>query len=117
MKLRLLLSVLGLLLVVPVAAPQVQAPPLLLPDTRYKADLLLIVAHPDDDVVIGGYLARISLDQRKRIAVIYCTDGDGGGNSVGNEAGAALGQMREIEARRALAFFGIENVWFLKGHD
>jgi len=99
------------------AASQSLAPPLLLPDSRYKADLLLIVAHPDDDVVIGGYLARISLDQRKRIAVIYCTDGDGGGNSVGNEAGAALGQMREMEARRALAFFGIENVWFLKGHD
>ncbi len=99
------------------AASQSVAPPLLLPDARYKADLLLIVAHPDDDVVIGGYLARISLDERKRIAVIYCTDGDGGGNSVGNEAGAALGQMREMEARRALAFFGIENVWFLKGHD
>lgn len=93
------------------------APPLLPPDPRYKADLLLIVAHPDDDVVIGGYLARASLDQHKRIAVIYCTPGDGGGNAVGNEAGAALGQMRIIEARRALASFGIENVWFLPGHD
>ncbi len=93
------------------------APPLLAPDERYKADLLLIVAHPDDDVVIGGYLARASLDQHKRIAVIYCTPGDGGGNAVGNEAGAALGQMRIIEARRALASLGIENVWFLGGHD
>jgi LmbE family N-acetylglucosaminyl deacetylase len=94
-----------------------QQPPLLSPDTRYKADVLLIVAHPDDDVVIGGYLSRLALDERKRIAVIYCTRGDGGGNSVGNEAGAALGQIREIEARRALASFGIENVWFLNGHD
>lgn len=99
------------------AAGQSQAPPLLLPDARYKADLLLIVAHPDDDVVIGGYLARIALDEHKRIAVVYCTNGDGGGNSVGNEAGASLGQMREIEARRALAAFGIEKVWFLSGHD
>ncbi len=70
MKLRLLLSVLGLLLVVRVAAPQVQAPALPSPDDRYKADLLLIVAHPDDDVVIGGYLARVALDEHKRVAVI-----------------------------------------------
>lgn len=93
------------------------APPLAAPDERYKADILLIVAHPDDDVVIGGYLARASLDQHRRIAVIYCTPGDGGGNAVGNEAGAALGQMRIMEARRALASLGIENVWFLGGHD
>ena len=100
------------------ALPQTrQAPALLPPDPRYKADLLLIVAHPDDDVVIGGYLARASLDQHKRIAVIYCTPGDGGGNAVGNEAGTALGQMRILEARRALAPLGIENIWFLGGHD
>ena len=93
------------------------APPLLQPDDRYKADLLLVVAHPDDDVVIGGYLARVALDEHKRVAVVYCTRGDGGGNSVGNEAGAALGQLREIEARRAWAAWGVQNVWFLNGHD
>lgn len=93
------------------------APALLPPDVRYKADLLLIVAHPDDDVLVGGYLARISLDEHKRVAVIYCTSGDGGGNDVGNEAGAALGQLRVLEARRALAHLGIENVWFLGLHD
>ena len=99
------------------AAGQSVAPPLLAPDARYKADVLLIVAHPDDDVLVGGYLARLTLDQHKRIAVIYCTNGDGGGNVVGNEAGAALGQMRMLEARRALSGLGIENVWFLTGHD
>jgi LmbE family N-acetylglucosaminyl deacetylase len=99
------------------AAELPKAPPLLHPDERYKADLLLVVAHPDDDVVVGGYLARASLDQHKRTAVIYCTSGDGGGNAVGFEAGASLGQMRIIEARRALQFLGIENVWFLGGHD
>ena len=99
------------------AAELRKAPPLLPPDNRYKADLLLVVAHPDDDVVIGGYLARASLDDRKRIAGVYCTSGDGGGNVVGYEAGAALGQLRIIEARRALGSLGIENVWFLGGHD
>ena len=94
-----------------------QGPPLLGPDARYKADMLIVVAHPDDDVVIGGYLARVSLDEHKRIAIVYCTTGDGGGNAVGYEAGAALGQMRILEARRALGAWGIENVWFLSGHD
>jgi LmbE family N-acetylglucosaminyl deacetylase len=97
--------------------PSSLAPPLLEPDARYKADALVVAAHPDDDVLIGGYLARISLDEHKRVAVIYCTSGDGGGNDVGNEAGAALGQLRVLEARRALASLGIENVWFLGGHD
>jgi LmbE family N-acetylglucosaminyl deacetylase len=108
---------LGLVLAACVAIGPAQAPALLVPDPRYKADVLLIVAHPDDDVVIGGYLARIALDERKRIAVVYCTNGDGGGNSVGNEAGASLGLMREMEARRALGAFGIQNIWFLGGHD
>jgi LmbE family N-acetylglucosaminyl deacetylase len=99
------------------AATESVAPALLQPDARYKADVLVVVAHPDDDVLIGGFLARISLDEHKRVAVIYCTSGDGGGNEVGNEAGAALGQLRVLEARRALASLGIENVWFLSGHD
>jgi LmbE family N-acetylglucosaminyl deacetylase len=117
MQIRLPLSIFGLVSVALSVAAQNSAPALLPPDDRYKADLLLIVAHPDDDVVIGGYLARIALDEHKRIAVVYCTNGDGGGNSVGNEAGASLGQMREIEARRALGAWGIYNVWFLSGHD
>src|SRR5579871_662806 len=96
---------------------QSTAPALLPPDPRYKADVLVVIAHPDDDVLIGAWLARLSLDEHKRVGVIYCTRGDGGGNNVGNESGLALGQVREIEARRALGSFGIENVWFLDGHD
>lgn len=94
-----------------------KAPPLLPPDDRYKADILLVLAHPDDDVLIGGYLAKASLDDHKRIAVAYCTNGDGGGNYAGYESGAALGQIRTVEARRAMAFLNIENVWFLGGRD
>ena len=114
---RFLLLLHTVLVTMLAASGQSQAPPLLHPDARYKADLLMVVAHPDDDMVAGGYLARLSLDERKRVAVVYCTNGDGGGNSVGYEAGAALGQMRMIEARRALSAYGIDNVWFLNGHD
>jgi LmbE family N-acetylglucosaminyl deacetylase len=87
------------------------------PDDRYKADILLIVAHPDDDTAIAGYLARAIYEGHRRVAVVYATRGEGGGNAIGNERGAALGLEREIEARRALAFIGVTNVWFLGAPD
>ncbi len=93
-----------------------KAPQALQPDDRYKADVLLVVAHPDDDTTIGGYLARLA-DQHKRVAVIYASSGDGGGDEMGNEAGRTLGQMRILESRKALESLGIENVWFLGGSD
>ena len=41
-----------------------------LPDERYKADILLVVAHPDDDTLVTSYLARAIFDQHKRVAVV-----------------------------------------------
>lgn len=87
------------------------------PDDRFKADILLVVAHPDDETAIGAYLARAIFDEQKRVAVIFGTHGNGGGNSVGLAQAAALGTVREIEARKALAHFGVMNVWFLGGPD
>ncbi len=92
-------------------------PKTLPPDERFKADILLIVAHPDDETAIGPYLARAIYDQHKRVAVIFGTRGNGGGNAVGLEQAAALGSIREIEGRRALASMGVLNVWFLDGPD
>ncbi len=87
------------------------------PDERFKADILVIVAHPDDETEITGYLARAIFDEHKRVAVIFGTHGDGGGNAAGQEQAAALGAERGIEARRALAVLGVTNVWFLGGPD
>lgn len=87
------------------------------PDDRYKADLLVVVAHPDDETEIGAYLARAIFDQHKRVAVVYGTRGNSGGNAEGQEQATALGAEREIEARRALEHFGVMNVWFLNGPD
>src|SRR5689334_24151869 len=87
------------------------------PDDRYKADILVVVAHPDDETMVTGYLARAILDLHKRVAVVFGTRGDGGGNAIGNEQAAALGAEREIEGRRALATLGVFNVWFLGGPD
>src|SRR5215472_8325811 len=86
-------------------------------DDRYKADLLLVVAHPDDDILVSSYLARAILDRHKRVAVVYCTRGDSGSNAEGREHARALGLVREIEGRRAMSILGITNVWFLDGRD
>jgi LmbE family N-acetylglucosaminyl deacetylase len=87
------------------------------PDPRYKADILVVVAHPDDETLVTSYLAREVLDHGKKVAVVYATRGDGGNNEVGPEQALAMGQIREIEARRALASLDISNVWFLTGRD
>lgn len=87
------------------------------PDARYKADVLLLVAHPDDEAVVAGYLARLSLDQHRRVAVLYGTRGGAGENDVGYEQARSLEAVREIEARRALARLGITDVWFLDAPD
>jgi LmbE family N-acetylglucosaminyl deacetylase len=87
------------------------------PDARFKADLLLVVAHPDDETQIGAYLPRAIFDEHKRVAVVFGTKGNGGGNAEGQEQAASLGALREIEAREAVAHFGISHVWFLNGLD
>lgn len=87
-----------------------------LADERYKTDILLVVAHPDDEGAATPYLAR-ALDEHKRVAVVFGTRGSSGANEAGAEQAAALGAVREIEARNALTTLGITNVWFLGGKD
>jgi hypothetical protein len=66
---------------------------------------------------VTAYLAREIYDNHKRVALVYQTPGDGGNNDVGPEQAAALGNIRQIEGRRAAGTLGITNVWFLSGHD
>ena len=114
------LQLLFVLLLVPtvgaLAADDAKPTPLKQPDERYKADILLVVAHPDDEGAATAYLAR-AIDEGKRVAVVYGTRGSSGANEVGAEQAAALGAIREIEARQALSQLGIVNVWFLNGKD
>src|SRR6202140_5113448 len=107
----------ALFLFFPMLASDAQEPKALpLPDARYKADILLVVAHPDDEGAATPYLAR-ALDEHKRVAVVFGTRGSSGANEAGAEQAAALGAVREIEARNALATLGITNAWFLGGKD
>lgn len=93
---------------VPRAAPKA--------DDRMKADVLLIVAHPDDETGVSAYLAQL-LDQGKRVAAVYLTHGEAGHNNMGRERANSLGAVREMELRHAMTQLGIQNVWFLEGKD
>jgi len=99
------------------AARAQNQPALPAPDNRYKADILVVVAHPDDDTAVSTYLARAVFDEGKRVAVVFTNRGNSGPNAVGMEQSKALSDVREMEARRSLAERGITNVWFLRGQD
>src|SRR5579864_1482754 len=53
-------------------------------DERYKADILFVVAHPDDEGAATPYLAR-ALDEGKHVAVAFGTRGSSGANEAGAE--------------------------------
>lgn len=86
------------------------------PDERYKADLLVVVAHPDDEIMAAAFIAR-EVDQGKRVSIVWTTVGDGGTNEVGPEQARAMGDIREVEAMRGAASLGIVNMWNLGGPD
>src|SRR6202171_2113871 len=86
-------------------------------DDRFKLDILVVVAHPDDEGGATPYLARAIYDLHKRVGVVYTTRGGSGGNDYSREHGAALANIREMEAREACGKLGISDVWFLDGKD
>jgi LmbE family N-acetylglucosaminyl deacetylase len=105
------------LLLAPLKGTAQEAKPLPAPDERFKTDILLVVAHPDDEGGATPYLARAIYDEHKRVAVVFTTRGGSGGNDYSREHGQALADIREQEARQACAALGITNVWFLDGQD
>jgi len=100
-----------------VASEAQTAPPNPEPDRRFKVDILEVVAHPDDDIEVAAYVAKLIEQQHKRVAVVYTTRGNSGGNAAGPEQSNALAEIREMEARRSLASYGILDAWFLDGSD
>jgi LmbE family N-acetylglucosaminyl deacetylase len=86
------------------------------PDERYKADVLVVVAHPDDEIMAAAYIARL-VDEGKHVALVWTTLGDGGTNDAGPEQASAMGNIRVVEALRAAEFLGITNMWDLGGPD
>jgi LmbE family N-acetylglucosaminyl deacetylase len=110
------LTALLLLLSLPVLGQQETARTAPKADDRLRADVLLIVAHPDDETGVSAYLAKL-LDEGKRVAAVYLTHGEAGHNNMGRERGPSLGAAREMELRHAVTYLGVENVWFMAGRD
>src|ERR1700739_1031265 len=72
-------------------------------DERFKVDILVVVAHPDDEGAVTPYLARAIYDLHKKVAVVSGTRGGSGANEYGREHGPAMANIREMEARQACA--------------
>src|SRR5258705_13255081 len=79
-----------MLLLSPLRIGAQEAKPLLSADERFKADILLVVAHPDDEGGATPYLARAIYDEHKRVAVVFATRGGSGGEEYLRGHGAGL---------------------------
>jgi LmbE family N-acetylglucosaminyl deacetylase len=106
-----------IVITLPHVAGSQQAPTNPPADKRFKADILVIAPHPDDESTIAGYLAKAALDEHRHVAVVVTTRGDAGQNLVGYEQARSLAEIRETETRQALASIGITDVWFLRAPD
>ncbi len=95
----------------PASAPVKQGAALL------KTDIMGVFAHPDDETGMAATLAHYALGRNAIVANIYCTRGEGGGNMVGTQSGAALGALREAELRDCLAVLGVRYCYFLDQLD
>jgi LmbE family N-acetylglucosaminyl deacetylase len=85
----------------------------------FKADILFIHAHPDDESIDFGSLMAKASRSNKRIVTLLFTDGESGldlypERKVGDIypardlTGSALSQVRVVEATRALSILGSE---------
>jgi LmbE family N-acetylglucosaminyl deacetylase len=120
MKRLIACSILLFLLRAAVALAQIpEAPPNPPPDAQFKADMLLVLAHPDDEgFPEAAYLAKAIFDEHKRVAVVFTSFGQADGNRIGYEEAAALALEREIDGRTALqSSLGVTNTFFLGGPD
>src|SRR4051794_4923655 len=82
-----------------------------------KTDIMGIFAHPDDESGVAATLAYYALGRTSVVANVYCTRGEGGGNMVGTQWGAALATLRETELRDALRTIGVRYCFFLDQLD
>jgi LmbE family N-acetylglucosaminyl deacetylase len=82
-----------------------------------KTDIMGVFAHPDDETGVAATLAYYALGRTSVVANVYCTRGEGGGNMVGTQGGAALGALREAELRDCLNTLGVRYCYFLDQLD
>lgn len=85
--------------------------------TSYKAKTIVVVlAHPDDETVLGGALARLARDAR--VHLLIATDGRNGVTAHAKiPAGDALAAKRAKEAECSSQHLGLASVQILGAHD
>jgi N-acetyl-1-D-myo-inositol-2-amino-2-deoxy-alpha-D-glucopyranoside deacetylase len=86
-----------------------------------RRTLMVVHAHPDDEVFsTGGILARYAAEG-DRVVVVYGTRGEAGEMYDETldpaEATARLGEIREAECREACAVLGVREIYFLGYRD
>jgi len=84
--------------------------------TTRRASLLVVLAHPDDEIFHGGVLAHLS-ERGVRVTLVCATDGDAG--KVHPSVGPVddLGALRIEELKLSCARLGIEEPVLLRFHD
>src|SRR5881398_2096627 len=82
-----------------------------------KTDIMAVFTHPDDETGVAATLAYYAVGKTSVVANVYCTRGEGGGNMVGTQWGAALATLREAELRDCLATLGVRYCYFLDQLD
>ncbi|MEU1072932.1 MULTISPECIES: sugar-binding protein [unclassified Streptomyces] len=80
-------------------------------------DVLFVGAHPDDESPLLATFGQWRERRGLSTGVVTLTRGEGGGNAVGTQEGAALGMIREDEERKAVRKAGIRNVFYLDKPD
>ena len=93
------------------AAPTVQAQ-----NPEAAPTVLVILAHPDDELVFAPAIAAATR-KGSSVTLVFATSGDAGPGVSGIERGAALAERREAEARCSGEALGVAEVRFLRFGD
>src|SRR6185295_13502472 len=81
-----------------------------------RASLLIVLAHPDDEIFHGGVLAHLSA-RGVRVTLACATDGEAGRAHPSVGPVENLGAMRVEELRLSCARLGIDEPVLLRFHD
>ena len=81
-----------------------------------RASLLIVLAHPDDEIFHGGVLAHLS-DRGVRVSLACATDGEAGKPHPSMGPVADLGAVRVEELRLSCKRLGIDEPVLLRFHD
>src|SRR5262245_28160577 len=81
-----------------------------------RASLLVVLAHPDDEIFPGGILAHLS-ERGARVTLVCATDGEAGKAHPSVGPVEDLGALRVEELRLSCGRLGLEPPVLLRFHD